>query len=1668
VSIYIFFDLEATSANPEEAEILQIAAAAKNREPFNAFLSVESLPTEDDEFWELVGFSHNTYINNARDAKVVLQEFLNYVGSEALAGHNILGFDLPVINRQLKMHELKRLDNRALDTLRLAHLILPTPPHNLIGYGLSDLYQFFSRQKPASAHEALADVRTNIEVAKYLKDAAGKVDPNVTTVWSALEIEEAEFLGLQTPKKPEQLIEALQKTLGRDANIPWVHSEGKPFPATWSNPDEHANLLGDKREAQLEMMKLVFETLGEKGHALLIEAPTGTGKTRGYLFPILHKASKEKPQSKPYIVATHTKVLQTQAIEELQKIADEGYAVSAVNLKSPRDYLCLDALKEAFNEREHLSEDGRAVTGALIYYASIGGYDLESLPAYWRSRPGFREVLYRVETNAKRCGQGLEHRHCAFTRVTSRKKRAKVWVTNQAWLLAHQAAFTQSEEDACCSLVVDEAHNLEGQATASFARQVSGEELSARIRRLYDPKRGIGLFRDRGRLTKLLGSEPSEPLLQFSKKLREDYAPKLLAALKELDKGLIFLAKNYGHGDPRYDIRLDLMPVANSKKEWPQIAGTVGSVRNQVIQLLNKLREVIPEDSRLYYRLDPLFDALDRFLELTRLMQQAVGGRLDEKEWVAELVYASDAWTILAQPVDLVEHLAPLWRKTRGAVFTSATLDLGDDFAYIKRALGVEETFKKVAAKKLPGVLPYNKAHLIVPGHLPEARGDLQKRFSRLLHEELKQILPYAKRSLNLFTSTARLKEAGSKLKKSKELSSDILLPLTRKEREDAVQRMRAQPEAPGHTFGSRSFMEGVDLPNLKLVGLERIPFPVPNRLLEARGQLAELQGLNLWEDVYMPKATLFFVQAFGRLIRDSRVGAGEGVFVLWDKRIVNAFYQTRFLDALPKGVNKHFPKTREEFYNALAPILDVERKELPSEELLDGALRRLYEIRESETGPLEKAVEIARVFWEGIDLAKEAEREKKQREAMSAAFSGQNVFVFLPTGYGKSLVFQLPAFVEEGLTIVVSPLKALMADQVSGLQDRGLPAAKVDSSMFAAARGAVYEEVRKGNINLLYLSPERIVRDLNLRSLIKEKIISKHLKRFVFDEAHSVSEWGHDFRPDYLDAVKLIRSELAPGVPITALTATAIPRVRSELYEIFGLSDEDVEVIEAHPDRPEIKYYVHKARGEAAPIQKLSELTQLLSHLSNQYEEGAWSVIAYVLTKRQSERLAWALGRLGFKAEAYHAGLGDLVRAEVQSRFEEGETPIVVATKAFGMGIDKSNVRAVVHFEPPESLEAYLQGSGRAGRDGKEAYALLSHSPSDWKLLEWMATRWSYDENHVTALLEILASDEDWLGYAEDLVKEINALANEGGDEDGYGDIGENDLKLILSRAASLDVLTYEHFPGKAAMLADDCGIVEVECPGIAKVEGDRCLLDFASLKDFIEAARKYDWLYDKWRSGYLRVFRSYQPALRIQLINRRSSIRLRNQTRKQHKLAEERVRQVRKYAEHPGCFRKYLLHYQDAELGQCSGCGYHDGDPPWWAVEKLNINIIRDAYRPKEVILDFLQWMQDAFEAWQEQRGEEKRFNGYGSAVIANALIGKQKFWSGSEQRTVPKWLMNNRFFGRLAFVTWKEIKKQLEELAKAGLIDAESYLSGYVYRINETGRRELSRLTRRAARE
>ncbi len=315
------------------------------------------------------------------------------------------------------------------------------------------------------------------------------------------------------------------------------------------------------------------------------------------------------------------------------------------------------------------------------------------------------------------------------------------------------------------------------------------------------------------------------------------------------------------------------------------------------------------------------------------------------------------------------------------------------------------------------------------------------------------------------------------------------------------------------------------------------------------------------------------------------------------------------------------------------------------------------------------------------------------QREICDASLAGRDVFALLPTGGGKSLCFQLPALARPGLTVVVSPLIALMKDQVDALQASGVAATFLNSSLDADASRARLRGLHRGEFKLLYVAPERLMLDG-----WSENLKAWNVSCLAIDEAHCVSEWGHDFRPEYRQLAKL-RATL-PEVPLMALTATATERVRTDI--ITHLKLREPEVFVASFNRPNLTYRV---------VPKDQPLKQIIDFVRKREHESG---IIYCASRAATERVADALAGKGFSARAYHAGLEAEERARNQEQFLRDDTRIICATIAFGMGINKPNVRWIIHHDLPKNIEGYYQETGRAGRDGLPGDCLLLFSAGD------------------------------------------------------------------------------------------------------------------------------------------------------------------------------------------------------------------------------------------------------------------------------------------------------------------------------------------------------------------
>ena len=319
------------------------------------------------------------------------------------------------------------------------------------------------------------------------------------------------------------------------------------------------------------------------------------------------------------------------------------------------------------------------------------------------------------------------------------------------------------------------------------------------------------------------------------------------------------------------------------------------------------------------------------------------------------------------------------------------------------------------------------------------------------------------------------------------------------------------------------------------------------------------------------------------------------------------------------------------------------------------------------------------------------------QREIIESIGAGKDTLGLMPTGGGKSLTFQVPALAQEGVCIVITPLIALMKDQVEHLRHKGITAAAIYSGMSRDAIVTTLENCIFGGVKLLYISPERISSDIF-------QIKLKHMKvSFItVDEAHCISQWGYDFRPSYLQ-IAVIR-KLVPNVPILALTATATPDVIDDIQERLGFTEKNV--FRMSFERKNLVYVVRQAEDKEA------EMVHILQSIPK-------TAIVYCRSRKRTKEIAQLLMQYGISATWYHAGLEPAVKDQRQSEWQHDKVRVIVATNAFGMGIDKADVRVVIHIDCPSSLEAYFQEAGRAGRDGQKAYAVLLYNGHDNRTLQ-------------------------------------------------------------------------------------------------------------------------------------------------------------------------------------------------------------------------------------------------------------------------------------------------------------------------------------------------------------
>ena len=400
---------------------------------------------------------------------------------------------------------------------------------------------------------------------------------------------------------------------------------------------------------------------------------------------------------------------------------------------------------------------------------------------------------------------------------------------------------------------------------------------------------------------------------------------------------------------------------------------------------------------------------------------------------------------------------------------------------------------------------------------------------------------------------------------------------------------------------------------------------------------------------------------------------------------------------------------------------------------------------------------QIIRQYW-GYDSLRPL-----QQQAMESVLRGRDSLLVLPTGGGKSLCYQAPAILRRTTTVVVSPLISLMKDQVDGLKACGVPAVQLDSSQTASERNALEKSIRHGEIRLLFVSPERLAM-ADFHNLLQQI----RVETFAIDEAHCISQWGHDFRTEYRQLKKI--KDLFPNASVHAYTATATEDVRADIIRQLGLQNPDVLIGDF--DRPNLTYRV---------LSRRESLNQVLDVVRRHDNEAG---IIYCISRKAVDELTRLLRKHGLNAVAYHAGLTSDERRSAQEYFASEKCDLIVATVAFGMGIDRSNVRYVMHTGMPKSLEHYQQETGRAGRDGLEAECVLLYSSADlmlWKsIMERSASTELAAETNSTSFLEVANKHLDQISrYCRGAVCRHRALVEYFGQSFAKGSCGACDVCL-------------------------------------------------------------------------------------------------------------------------------------------------------------------------------------------------------------------------------------------------------------------------------------------------
>lgn len=1120
-----------------------------------------------------------------------------------------------------------------------------------------------------------------------------------------------------------------------------------------------------RRLSQLQMIKAIGRGLLEN-RFMAIEAPTGTGKTFAYLVPSVFWS---RTNGQTVAISTQTRLLQDQMANDLLKVHDQlGVDFRYTVLKGLSNYLCLDRAAAVYAQTEHtsLDQEQRFAWLYLLSWLTATQTGILDELSYWAitTFPILAQLCDSLRSDRGECSYDrcAACSLCFHRRAYRQAETSDIVVMNHALLLAKD----WPESNILFSQVmIDEAHNLEDAATAAATEEVSWDSLHYLVNRLIDQRTGQGLL---VRIKDKNIAPDGQRLVAAAIQRRNV----LITLIRDFGSQLKrYIELNQTKVDPRYGAKLSL--EADPRKANPISWQPVQAARERLIHelqelalILQRLQEwLIPNRLSIFHQqtqneLTYLYDKLREQAELLNTLLKVGFDSLKVVHWL-EVEQATPyepsritqeytgpyKWAVKRAPVRVGPYLEEnLYKNKQALLLTSATLGTTQEagLGFVLDRLGLLDRIQAPNAIKLAPELDYSRSLFAVARYMrSDARPSEVKNFVDEVSQELGWFFRFTGgNGLTLFTARERMLQAFTEVEPTLgQYSISVGCQGETAGRKALLEELKNRPGSV--LLGLKSFWEGVDVPgpNLSYVVMEKLPFPMLGEpIIRARAAELRAKEISDFRHYLLPLMLILFKQGFGRLIRDEN---DMGAVLLLDKRVWSREYWRDIVLSLPgytdTGDNSKAPQilnftldneqqlSRKAVYRSIADFMSKAPPEwqidptwlqsildLIPDELLTGLERLLAQLQVPNIVPADQLAAV----WQKVMLAlKElfsflSWRLPEQEDVVKSILTGQDTLVILPTGSGKSLTFQLPALLRDGTTLVFSPLKSLMKDQVDKLIDRGLTVAdRVDSTQTAEEQERVYQRMRDGTTRLVYIAPER-VRDPKLIAALRA---AKNIVQVVVDEAHCVYMWGQSFRPDFLyinNLVDQITQTRGQRPPVAALTATATPHVRQAIKDQLHLIN--CQEIATNPNRPELRFVVYNSTSPGYRLVSRRDKMRLLLRILKTADRNDESAIVYVSTTREAERLTARLEAAGLDARYYHGKMDDQARQDVQDLFLEGQVKIIVATKAFGMGIDKSDVRYVIHFQIPGDLESYFQEAGRAGRDHQVSWCVLLFHPDD------------------------------------------------------------------------------------------------------------------------------------------------------------------------------------------------------------------------------------------------------------------------------------------------------------------------------------------------------------------